>query len=165
MGRVNKTIGGVFVDIVGSASRISKYDEFINSGKNLNSSKSLKAITADYKKLIDAQKDQYRVLADLEQLILQKRVRENLNPKDIKLSILREYIYARVSFYRTNTSTKDIRVLVGFSDMYGKTLKDIAKNKIFQQDATIKLQDAMDFEIAENERLMQEVKNKFGRNK
>ncbi len=165
MGRVNKTIGGVFVDIVGSASRISKYDEFINSGKNLKSSKSLKAITADYKKLIDAQKDQYRVLADLEQLILQKRVRENLNPKDIKLSILREYIYARVSFYRTNTSTKDIRVLVGFSDMYGKTLKDIAKNKIFQQDATIKLQDAMDFEIAENERLMQEVKNKFGRNK
>jgi hypothetical protein len=165
MGRVNKTIGGVFVDIVGSASRISKYDEFINSGKNLKSSKSLKAITADYKKLIDAQKDQYRVLADLEQLILQKRVRENLNPKDIKLSILREYIYARISFYRTNTSTKDIRVLVGFSDMYGKTLKDIAKNKIFQQDATIKLQDAMDFEIAENERLMQEVKNKFGRNK
>ena len=165
MGRVNKTIGGVFVDIVGSASRISKYDEFINSGKSLKSSKSLKAITADYKKLIDAQKDQYRVLADLEQLILQKRVRENLNPKDIKLSMLREYIYARVSFYRTNTSTKDIRVLVGFSDMYGKTLKDIAKNKIFQQDATIKLQEAMDFEIAENERLMQEVKNKFGRNK
>lgn len=165
MGRVNKTIGGVFVDIVGSASRISKYDEFINSGKSLKSSKSLKAITADYKKLIDAQKDQYRVLADLEQLILQKRVRENFNPKDIKLSILREYIYARISFYRTNTSTKDIRVLVGFSDMYGKTLKDIAKNKIFQQDAAIKLQDAMDFEIAENERLMQEVKNKFGRNK
>lgn len=165
MGRVNKTIGGVFVDIVGSASRISKYDEFINSGKSLKSSKSLKAITADYKKLIDAQKDQYRILADLEQLILQKRVRENFNPKDIKLSILREYIYARISFYRTNTSTKDIRVLVGFSDMYGKTLKDIAKNKIFQQDAAIKLQDAMDFEIAENERLMQEVKNKFGRNK
>ena len=165
MGRVNKTIGGVFVDIVGSASRISKYDEFINSGKNLKSSKSLKAITADYKKLIDAQKDQYRVLADLEQLILQKRVRENLNPKDIKLSVLREYIYARISFYRTNTSTKDIRVLVGFSDAYGKTLKDISKNKIFQEHAAIKLQDAMDFEIAENERLMQEVKNKFGRNK
>lgn len=165
MGRVNKTIGGVFVDIVGSASRISKYDEFINSGKSLKSSKSLKAITADYKKLIDAQKNQYRVLADLEQLILQKRVRENLNPKDIKLSVLREYIYARISFYRTNTSTKDIRVLVGFSDMYGKTVKDIAKNKIFQQDAAIKLQEAMDFEIAENERLMQEVKNKFGRNK
>ena len=162
MGRVNKTIGGVFVDIVGSTSRISKYDEFINSGKNLKSSKSLKAITADYKKLIDAQKNQYRVLADLEQLILQKRVRENLNPKDIKLSILREYIYARISFYRTNTSTKDIRVLVGFSDAYGKTLKDISKNKIFQEHAAIKLQEAMDIEIAENERLMQEVKNKFG---
>ena len=165
MGRVNKTIGGVFVDIVGSASRISKYDEFINSGKSLKSSKSLKAITADYKKLIDAQKDQYRVLADLEQLILQKRVRENLNPKDIKLSVLREYIYARVSFYRTNTSTKDIRVLVGFSDAYGKTLKDISKNKLFQEDAAIKLQEAMDFEIAENELQLQEVKNKFGRNK
>ena len=162
MGRVNKTIGGVFVDIVGSASRISKYDEFINSGKNLKSSKSLKAIKASYKKLIDSQKDQYRVLADLEQLILQKRVRENLNPKDIKLSVLREYIYARISFYRTNTSTKDIRVLVGFSDAYGKTLKDISKNKIFQEHAAIKLQEAMDFEIAENERLMQEVKNKFG---
>ena len=163
MGRVNKTIGGVFVDIVGSASRISKYDEFINSGKNLKSSKSLKAITASYKQLIDSQKDQYRVLADLEQLILQKRVRENLNPKDIKLSILREYIYARVSFYRTNTSTKDIRVLVGFSDLYGKTVKDIAKNKTFQADAAAKLQEAMDFEIAENERLLDEVKNKFGR--
>lgn len=162
MGRVNKTIGGVFVDIVGSASHISKYDEFINSGKSLKSSKSLKAITADYKKLIDAQKDQYRVLADLEQLILQKRVRENLNPKDIKLSVLREYIYARVSFYRTNTSTKDIRVLVGVSDMYGKTVKDIAKNKLFQKDAAVKLQEAMDIEIAENELQLQEVKNYFG---
>jgi hypothetical protein len=76
--------------------------------------------------------------------------------------MLREYIYARVSFYRTNTSTKDIRVLVGFSDAYGKTLKDISKNKIFQEHAAIKLQDAMDFEIAENERLLDEVKNKFG---
>jgi hypothetical protein len=76
--------------------------------------------------------------------------------------MLREYIYARVSFYRTNTSTKDIRVLVGFSDVYGKTVKDIAKNKTFQADAAAKLQEAMDLEIAENELQLQEVKINFG---
>jgi hypothetical protein len=162
MGRVNKTIHGVFVDIVGSARRISRYDEFINAGTKLNASKGLKSYTTQYKKLIDKQKDQYRVLADLEQLIMQKRVRENIDPKQIKLSKLREYIYARVTFYRTHTSTKDIRVLVGMADMYGKTVKDIAKNKEFQVLAISKLQEAMDQEITQNESEFEVLKNNFG---
>lgn len=163
MGRVNKTIDGVFVDIVGSASRISRYDEFINQGNQLKASKALKQYTAQYKKLIDSQKDQYRVLADLEELIMQKRVRENFNPKQIKISILREYVYARITFYRTTTSTKDIRVLVGMADMYGKNVKDIAKNKDFIVHATLKLEEAMDATIAETEANFKEIlKNKFG---
>jgi hypothetical protein len=162
MGRVNKTIDGVFVDIVGSASRISRYDEFINAGANLKASKQLKSYTAQYKKLIDEQKDYYRVLADLEQLIMQKRVRESFNPKQIKISTLREYVYARITFYRTKTSTKDIRVLVGIADMYGKNVNNISKNQQFIKDATVKLQEAMDNEIKENESEFQLLKNNFG---
>ena len=162
MGRVNKTIDGVFVDIVGSESRISRYDEFINAGKNLKPSKGLKTYTAQYKKLIDAQKDKYRVLADLEQLIMQMRVRENMNPKQIKISILREYVYARISFYRTHTSTKDIRVLVGLADSYGKNVEEISKNKLFIQNAMEKLGAAMDEEISTNTELLNQAQKHFG---
>ena len=145
MGRVNKTIDGVFVDIVGTGSRIGRYDEFINDGTKLKQSKELKTLVNQYQTLINKHKDSFKTLSDLEEVIMQMRVKENL--KDVKLTILREYIYARCTFFRTSTQVKDIRVIVGLTTTLGDDLTKLSKNKKFMDTARIKLQEAMDKEI------------------
>ena len=51
MGRINKTIEGVFIDIVGNSSKLSGYDQFLNQGTD-KSSRELNKLTNDYKSLI-----------------------------------------------------------------------------------------------------------------
>ena len=146
MGRVNKTIDGVFVDIVGTADRISRYDKFIGSGSDITTpSKDLKKYTNQYVKLVNGVKNKLNDLADLEEIIMQMRIRENI--QDVKLTVLREYIYARCTFYRTNTATKDIRVLVGTMDTFGENINDLYKDKKFMTLVKQKLTVAMDKEI------------------
>ncbi len=98
MGRVNKTIEGVFIDIVGSSSELSSYDQFINHGDGKKYSKELEELTALYKKEVTKSKVMFEKLASLEEIIIQMRIREDLS--DIKLTQVREYIYARTPFYR-----------------------------------------------------------------
>ena len=153
MGRVNKTIDGVFVDIVGSNTRISRYDEFINNKEGLKQSKELVSLTNKYKNIFNKTsklpiKDVLKQMADLEEVILQKRVQEN--PDDIKLTILREYIYARTTFFRRNTLGKDIRVIVGQTTEFGDDLKKLSKDKKFMESAKTKLVEAMGKEIETN---------------
>ncbi len=52
----------------------------------------------------------YTKLASLEEIIIQMRIREDLS--DIKLTQVREYIYARTPFYRKDKKSKDVRVIV-----------------------------------------------------
>jgi hypothetical protein len=153
MGRVNKTIDGVFVDIVGSNTRISRYDEFINNKEGLKQSKELVSLTNKYKNILNKTsklpiKDVLKQMADLEEVILQKRVQEN--PDDIKLTILREYIYARTTFFRRNTLGKDIRVIVGQTTELGDDLKKLSKDKKFMESSKSKLVEAMGREIEVN---------------
>lgn len=85
-------------------------------------------------------------LAKVEEMILQKRCmkEENLN---IKLSILREYVYARTPFFRRNKSTKDIRVIVSRIDLIYPnkipTLDELYDDKDFMDNAKTKLIEAM----------------------
>jgi len=110
MGRVNKTIEGVFIDIVGSSSELSSYDQFINHGDGKKYSKELEELTALYKKEVTKSKVMFEKLASLEEIIIQMRIREDLS--DIKLTQVREYIYARTPFYRKDKKSKDVRVIV-----------------------------------------------------
>jgi hypothetical protein len=84
-------------------------------------------------------------LASIEEGILQRRCLLT-KPLDIKLSFMREYVYARCPFYRRDKGTKDIRVLVSrinlidptnpkpsLNDLYLNTeLMDKAKDKLIQ---------------------------------
>jgi hypothetical protein len=85
-------------------------------------------------------------LSKIEEIILQKRCMkdENLN---IKLSILRDYIYARTPFYRRNKSTKDIRVIVSRIDLIYPnkipTLDELYMDSEFMDKAKTKLIDSM----------------------
>ena len=150
MGRVNKLTDGVFVDIVGTAKEINLYTEFLN---NIDSkSKNLKSLRKEYDALTGRNKNLFEKLAKLEEVIMQIRAKESImtGPSDVKLSLVREYLYARYPFYRKGMLTKDIRVIVDKSEFWGDNLNVLLKNKEFMSKATDKLSKAMDEEINSN---------------
>lgn len=157
MGRVNSTIQGVFTNIVGTSSEISTYNQFINVGGDLNTSMELRNLTEIYNKLVNENKDTFEQLAALEEVIMQMRIKQNMN--NIKLSLVREYIYARTPFYRKDNKAKDLRVIVNKIEFYpevGTDMGMLAKNKGLMAIAKKKLEIAMDIEIKENIQLIME---------
>lgn len=145
MGRVNKLTEGVFAEIVGTSTQISKYDEFVG---NIDSkpAKELKSFKTSYVNSINQHKGTFIKLAALEEIILQVRSRDSIMTgpnSEIKLSLVREYLYARYPFYRKGMTTKDIRVIVDKSEFWGTDLNVLAKNKDFMNKATEKLIKAM----------------------
>jgi hypothetical protein len=161
MGRVNKTIEGVFTNIVGTSSEISTYNQFINQGEDLNISKELQDLTDTYVKLVNEHKNTFEQLASLEEIIMQMRIKENLD--DIKLSLVREYIYARTPFYRKDKKAKDVRVIVDkieFHPEVNANIEILLGNDEFMVRAKEKLEIAMDTEIKENIRLLKVLMKK-----
>lgn len=83
-------------------------------------------------------------LAQIEEMVLQKRCMKNIK---IKLSTLREYVYARTPFYRRGKSTNDIRIIVSrIDEIYpGKTptLDELYKDQEFMDKAKSELLEAM----------------------
>ena len=160
MGRINKTIEGVFVDIVGNSSKLSGYEQFLNQGTS-TPSRELSKLTSDYKSLITNHKEVFEQLAALEEVIMQLRIRENLD--DIKLSLVREYIYARTPFYRKDKKAKDVRVIVDkieFHPQVGTNIEILFGNEEFMARAKEKLVQSMDSEIKENIRLLKVLMKK-----
>ena len=157
MGRINKLTEGVFAEMVGTSKRINKYDEFLN---NIDSkSKNLKNLRKDYENMIGSNKNLFNKLAKLEETILQIRAKESMMTGQtdlIKLSLVREYLYARYPFYRKGMTTKDIRVIVDKSEFWGVNTDILVKNKEFMSKAIEKLEKAMDVEIDSN---LHEYKN------
>lgn len=148
MGRFNQTIDGVFVDIVGSSNEISQYDKFLNYGKDINTTKDIERYTKEYQELINQNKIGFWKLAKLEEIIMQLRSKENID--DVKLSLVREYVYARCPFYRKDKTSKDIRVIVDKSEFVGTNVEKLYKDKDFISKAKAKLKTAMEIEIEEN---------------
>jgi hypothetical protein len=151
MGRVNKLTEGVFAEMVGTSKQINKYTEFLN---NIDSkSKNLKNLRKDYEIMTGSNKNLFDKLAKLEEVILQIRSKESMmtgSIDEIKLSLVREYLYARFPFYRKGMTTKDIRVIVDKSEFWGEDLNILVKNKDFMSKAVEKLLKAMDVEIESN---------------
>jgi len=152
MGRVNKTIEGVFTNIVGSSKEISAYQQFINNGDKSKYSKDANELIDEYSKLVNKHKSTFQQLASLEEIIMQMRIREDLD--DIKFSLVREYIYARSPFYRNDKKAKDVRVIVDkiefYPDAMEKGVDILMNNKDFVVKAKEKLGQAMDSEIEDN---------------
>lgn len=152
MGRINKTIDGVFVDIVGNENELSLYDRFLKNGsKIVKDSEKLSEMTAMYKTMIVDNKETFNKLASLEEVIMQMRIRETLS--DIKFTQTRDYIYARTPFYRKDKKSKDIRVLVSKIESFPEAdgnLDILFNNEEFMKEVIKKLGQAMDNEIMKN---------------
>jgi hypothetical protein len=82
----------------------------------------------------------------MEEIIMQMRSKENID--EIRLSIVRDYLYARCSFFRRGKLYKDIRVIVDKAEFWeDKTVDELLLNKEFMDKATSKLTKAMEGEI------------------
>jgi hypothetical protein len=139
---------------VGNSSKLSGYDQFLNQG-NDNPSRELNKLTNDYKSLIVGHKEIFEQQAALEEVIMQLRIRENLD--DIKLSQVREYVYARTPFYRKDKVAKDVRVIVDKMEFHPEgdgNIDILLGKKDFMEKAKYKLAQAMDNEIEENIRVI-----------
>jgi hypothetical protein len=148
MGRFNQTIDGVFTDLV-EVGQIPSYDKFLNYGDDIKQSKDLKKITSEYKTQVKTLAPTIEKLALMEEIIMQMRSKETI--EDIKLSLVRDYIYARCPFFRRGKISKDIRVIVDKSEFWKfKNVDDLLKNKDFVERAISKLTKAMDNEIKNN---------------
>lgn len=151
MSRVNKLTDGVFSDLVGTENQISKYDKFLSNVDP--KSKSLKNLKKEYEIMTGSNKNLFNKLAKLEEVILQIRAKESMvngGTEELKLSLVRDYLYARYPFYRKGMTTKDIRVIVDKSEFWGEDLDRLTKNKEFITKAIEKLEKVMNVEIDYN---------------
>lgn len=148
MGRFNATIDGVFTDLV-EVGQIPSYDKFVNYGNDMKQSRELKKFTTEYKNLVKMFGPTIEKLATLEEIIMQMRSKESM--EDVKLSLVRDYLYARCSFYRRGKLSKDIRVIVDKAEFWEYTnIDELSNNKEFMDKAMGKLTKAMDSEIKNN---------------
>lgn len=148
MGRFNQSIDGVFTDLV-EVGQIPSYDKFVNYGNEIKPSKDLKKFTVEYKNLVKVFGPTVEKLATLEEIIMQMRAKESVD--DIKLSLVRDYLYARCSFFRRGKLSKDIRVIVDKAEFWEvPNVDDLLTNKDFMDKAVSKLTRAMDTEIKNN---------------
>lgn len=151
MGRVNKFTDGVFVDIVGNEKEKPSYDRFLDVQSSLvKPKKDLNGYLSFYKKKITENKLLFEQMALTETIIMQMRSRDNIQIDDIKLNIVREYIYARIPFHRNDKDGKDIRVIIGLTEVHGSDVSILFCNKDLMEIAKEKLTSAMDSHIKEN---------------
>ena len=147
MSRTNKTISGVFVNIVGTSNEFPTYDRFIKDGDKLSSSHALKKYTQKFNDLIKEHEESLYILANLEEIILQMRVMENLDVSQIKLSVTRGYIYARCPFYRREHVANNVTAIVGLTDAWGDHMDLLMYDPEFMNKALSKLKQVMKEDI------------------
>lgn len=151
MPRNNKVTGRVFAEIAETSRQKGAYDEFlaIDQKNGFQESDELKKLKEDYKLLVRDISTNIKVLANLEEIITQIRAKEAID-SELRLSLSRNYIYARSSFYRKDNKINDIRIVIGKVDEYGDELDELLRDTNFRILCKEKLKEAMDKEIKNN---------------
>lgn len=142
----NDITSGVFVELIGSPNTLSEYDSFIRRNSIENPSNRLQNGLNLYSQIVNENKLKFDTLSDLEEFVMQNRFLDELKAgtNEIKLSVVREYIYARALFFRKENKIRDIRVIaqLGFqcdtelanpkSSLYLKLKGEFSKQKKFK---------------------------------
>jgi hypothetical protein len=123
--KVNRLADGVFSRIVGNSREINSYDRFMNIQSELKSDKKVLTYLKQYKTLIEKNKETIQKLANLEEIIMLYRIKDNL---DIQYSTQREYVYARQFCPRTDTRNQDIRICVSKTEYHD--VNNLEKDKL-----------------------------------
>lgn len=146
MPRLNNITKRVFGDM----SRISVEDFLrIEEDLGLQETPSQTAWKKRYKDFVDISEERIEDLAIIENIIIQLRCKLVIN-SELRLSLSRNYIYARSLFYRRGKEINDIRVIVGLTEDFGDNISELIKDPIFRDVCTSTLLGAMDREIEKN---------------
>jgi len=151
MPRNNKITERVFADIAEATPGTGAYDKFlaIDEELGLPISPQLESVKEKYKELSQDCVYDVKVLAMLEEIIIQIRAKEVIN-SELRLSLSRNYIYARSLFYRRGKEINDIRVIAGKTEDFGEELDELLEDDNFRILCRKKLTQAMDEEILKN---------------
>jgi len=170
MGRINKSTEGVFVDIVGTTDRRPAYTQFINQEVPVGGNDHqivLANLLSEYSSKIQQHKMDFEQLANLETLIMQLRTRMNFKDT-VKLYFVKKvsgivYIYGRCPFFRKNSDTNEVRVLVANADLHTQNQDDhalsiLSGNETFMNEQVYpKLIKVMNEEIEDNLKVYKKI--------
>lgn len=114
MPKNNKVTERSFSNIAETDGRKGSYEKFLNVDQDMGLQESdlLKQLKEKYREIARDCVDDIRMLAALEEIIIQIRSKEVID-SELRLSLSRNYIYARTMFYRRGKEINDIRVVVG----------------------------------------------------
>jgi hypothetical protein len=151
MPRINKVTEKVFAEIAETPKKKGSYTTFLNIDKvmGLPESDSLKEFKGLYDELTSENKGTISTLSTLEEIIIQTRCKEVIE-SELRLSLSRNYIYARSVFYRRGNKINDIRVVIGRTEDYGTDLENLLSGKTFRNLCKDTLIAAMTKEIGAN---------------
>lgn len=151
MSRYNPIIERIFSTIVDENPNRGTIQSFLNIEDNLNLPKTqmVENFKEMYHNVINGCMEDLYLLSKLEEIIIQTRCKSIIQ-SEMKLSLSRNYIYARSTFYRKGKEMNDIRVMVGKTDNWGDDLNALMANKQFRILCHTMLIDTMDREIESN---------------
>jgi len=164
MPRIQKVTEKVFAEIAETPQKKGAYTTFLNIDKvlNLPEDNLLLDMKEQYSDIVYSRRKELKTLAALEEIIIQLRCKHVIS-KEIRLSLSRNYIYARSIFYRRGNQIHDIRIVVGSTMEWGTDLVgllervptapdevDMFVNEEFTDMCMEKLSVAMDKEIKKN---------------
>ena len=102
-----------------------------------------------YISIIKSIKYDIMILASLEEIIMQLRAIEMID-SELRLSLNKNFIYARATFYRSENKINDIRVIAGKIEDYGDNIESLIKDPRFRYICIEKIKEAMNNEIEKN---------------
>ena len=151
MPRLQKVTEKVFAEIAETPQKKGAYTTFLDIDKvlNLPEDEQVLELKGMYEEIITEQKDVISTLAAIEEVVIQIRCKRVIN-SELRLSLSRNYIYARSIFYRRGNQINDIRVVVGTTEEYGDDLKDLLTVDAFRDKCILDLTVAMEKEINKN---------------
>ncbi len=151
MPRLQKVTEKVFAEIAESPQKKGAYTTFLNIDDvlGLPESKQLTELKALYADIVASAKKTVSTLAAIEEIVIQIRCKSVIN-SELRLSLSRNYIYARSIFYRRGNQINDIRTVVGTTETYGDDLGKLIDDLGFRDLCITKIEAAMDSEIKSN---------------
>jgi len=151
MPRLQKVTEKVFAEIAETSQKKGAYTTFLDIDNVLAITESgrLHDLKTLYKDLVTEHKDVISTLAALEEIIIQIRCKNRID-EELRLSLSRNYIYARSIFFRRGNQINDIRIVVGTTESHGDDLDTLIEDLGFRGVCITKLSKAMDKEIKSN---------------
>ncbi len=151
MSKSNNVIKRVFAEVAETSRQKGSYEKFLGIDKEIGLSESelLTLMKERYIGIINNIKYDISILASLEEVIMQLRAREMIE-SELRLSLNKNFIYARATFYRSENKINDIRVIAGRIEDYGDDLESLINDPSFRSICIEKVKEAMDKEIEKN---------------